>query len=670
MVGKQPLLLYLLFHPASVKARALAIRIHQELNEDALVPGLRIPTIFTPHTGTNRPVPQPRFDLAQRNFVAVLAENEMVVDEAWCTFVADTLAQCSGPGSRCVPFQLTEDAWPLDDRLRPVSFSRAFGFVDAEQQARFVVRRTVVELCRFLQNLDAGDATSKAPVKLFLSHAKADLGVDPRVVAKLIDALKEDQPVGAWVDSGDIPSGSKFAEEISRGVQETSLLVALTDQYATREWCREEVLLAKEYQRPIAIVDALSQYEARSFPYLGNVPRIRWTGDAQAGIDLLLKETLRTLHSVTTLARVAEPGDILFSRPPEFATLAGLPPGTSVLYPDPPLGNGESTRLAKMQVKVTTPLQRFAQNRSIVGRRIALSLSESTDIKRFGLDKVHLDATMIETSRYLLLKGATLAYGGYIGGEGYTQKLFELVQTYRNSSQTPTIHPIVNFRYWPLEPLSADELAPYKQSMVVEPVARPTDIDDSLEAQFRKAPSQSAEVSGLNRFVVARGLTEMRAHQADVNRSGVVARIVMGGKFGPTTVVHNGQQETRWYTGRVPGVLEEVILSLQTGQPVFLLGAFGGAARLVLDLLRGSDREEATWDYQKGAPNAIEMRQLYEQRGLTWLDYPAITEMLRSRGLAGLNPLLTPSEHEQLADSVDPLEIAEIILTGLNKMKC
>lgn len=48
--------------------------------------------------------------------------------------------------------------------------------------------------------------------------------------------------------------GSKFAEEIRKGVSETSLLVILTDNYATREWCREEVMLAKEHQRPIAVV--------------------------------------------------------------------------------------------------------------------------------------------------------------------------------------------------------------------------------------------------------------------------------------------------------------------------------------------------------------------------------------------------------------------------------
>ena len=38
---------------------------------------------------------------------------------------------------------------------------------------------------------------------------------------------------------------------------------------------------------------------------------------------------------------------------------------------------------------------------------------------------------------------------------------------------------------------------------------------------------------------------------------------------------------------RIPGVLEEIVLSVKAGQPVFLIGAFGGVAKLVIDLIRG-----------------------------------------------------------------------------------
>jgi hypothetical protein len=101
---------------------------------------------------------------------------------------------------------------------------------------------------------------------------------------------------------------------------------------------------------------------------------------------------------------------------------------------------------------------------------------------------------------------------------------------------------------------------------------------------------------------------------------------------------------------------------------VFLVGTFGGAARLVIDLLRGIDRPEATWTYQQQAPFAREMKGLYLQRGLEWMDYPEMVELLQRKGIAGLNPLLTVAEHERLFDSVDPLEMTELILLGMGRL--
>jgi hypothetical protein len=504
-----------------------------------------------------------------------------------------------------------------------------------------------------------------------LSHAKSDIDREPRVMQALIRALKHDQPVDAWIDSGEIAGGSKFSGAIDLGVRNASLLVVLTDHYAGREWCREEVLLAKEHQRPIVVIDALSTYEVRSFPYLGNVPRIRWDGNPETAINLILKETIRGLHSVETLTRVGRPDDVLISRPPEFATLAGMEPGTSVVYPDPPLGSGEMRRLAKAKVKLTTPLQRLAEQRPLQGKRIALSMSESTDAARFGTDPVHLEGAVLEVARYLLIKGATLVYGGHMGSEGFTVKLAELVHTHNTGEYGTAVERIVSFRGWPLPKLDVKRRAQMRSMAQIEKLPRPADIDESLDPEFVPAPEHNIDpaASAVKRFAWARGMTEMRRYQADSGKSGVIARIVAGGTFGPTFKVNDdGTMAERWYSGRIPGVLEEVVLAAQAGQPVFLLGAFGGAARLAIDLLRGVDREEASWEYQRRAPFAPQMRELYQARGVEWMDYPEIVALLRGKGVAGINPLLTAAEHEQLFDSVDPLAIAELLLHGLDKL--
>ena len=90
------------------------------------------------------------------------------------------------------------------------------------------------------------------------------------------------------------------------------------------------------------------------------------------------------------------------------------------------------------------------------------------------------------------------------------------------------------------------------------------------------------------------------------------------------TVLPDGRRDVKWYSGRIPGVVEEALVSLEAGQPLYVIGAFGGAARLVVDLLEGRRREELTWKFQREAPHAVAMRELYEQQGRHWKDYDEI----------------------------------------------
>ena len=668
---KQPLLVHLVFHPESDSARELARHIHRQFNGDGMVPGLSVPTVFCEVLERNRPASGCRFGHAERDVVIVLADDRLSIDDDWSRFVGNVCESCKEPVARFLPVQLTSNAWPLDERMSGVNFARAFDQPEGEIRNSWIVRRIMVELCRYLSDLDpVAKSEFKVPIQLFLSHTKVDLGHGDQATQQVINCLKADQPIETWVDSGDIPTGSEFAKAIESGIARTSLLVILTDAYATREWCREEILLAKEHQRPVVVIDALNGYETRSFPYLGNVPRIRWDGDPQKGIDLLLKETLRHLHDTAVLNRRKETDDVVFARPPELATLVGMRRELTVLYPDPPVGIGEQKRLSKVGVSFVTPLQRLATDRLLAGLPIVLSMSESADIALCGMDPLHLDRCMLELSRYLLIKGATLAYGGHLGERGYTESLFELVRSNNSFEGVQPFERIVNYRGWPLPSLTIPQQAKLKTVAKTIQLPRPADVNESLHPEFVCEPSFfPAEKSPEHRFAWARGMTEMRAYQADFARSNIAARIVLGGTFGPTMKANEDNTMTeKWYMSRIPGVLEEILLSIQYGQPVFLIGAFGGIAKLVIDLLRGRERVEATWDFQQHAPHAPEMRELYKERGVEWIDYPEIISLIRNKGAAGINPLLSVEEQEELFDALDPVRITELVLLGLGRL--
>ena len=89
-------------------------------------------------------------------------------------------------------------------------------------------------------------------------------------------------------------------------------------------------------------------------------------------------------------------------------------------------------------------------------------------------------------------------------------------------------------------------------------------------------------------------LGEGRANPADAYSSArrlmvrmVAGRVVMGGRMGVM------DQPGDRYEGKMPGIIEEAILTLADGQPLVVLGAFGGAARdmaIALRLLAPSAR--------------------------------------------------------------------------------
>jgi hypothetical protein len=356
------------------------------------------------------------------------------------------------------------------------------------------------------------------------------------------------------------------------------------------------------------------------------------------------------------------PGDDILPAGPELVTVVHRKT-QPVLYPDPPLGPEELAVLSMAGVQVETPLERHARENDLRARSlvVALSVSEAEDLAKFGLRRPHLDSIFLEISRYLLVAGIRLAYGGHLKAGGYTVRLADLlrdpiVDQLRGEPASGAALPaeLVTYLAWPT-PCSVQDEARLGPLVEVRRCDRPADVDETLDSSFVPLPTVEILVdTPARRFAWARGLTVMRERQT----SEVAARVIVGGRLGPTG---------EGYKGRMPGVLEEAILSIRAERPVYLIGAFGGCARLVVDCLDGVARPELTWDYQRTAAYSEELRRLYQERRQAWDEYENIAAFLRECGIAGLKNGLTVEENRVLASTRSAERIIELVLRGVQR---
>jgi hypothetical protein len=665
---RAPLLLHLIFHPRSSDARSLARAFYRALNNDPVLPGLRIPTVLAVEDGAGLPPLRHDLDEAEHSVAVIFADDYMVLEQpvpagrtSWPQFVADLWKQCGSGQHRLLPVQLSEAAWPLHECLNQVNFLRALQ-PDPDERGRRLQRGLIIEICRFLMGHARGE---RVPVRIFLSHAKQDIDAQPGLFNAIAAHLQATQPVEAWIDSGGIEPGANFGKRIEDAIEQSVVMVLSTASYSSRPWCRREVLFAKRHGRALVVVDGLQGIDVRSFPYTGNVPVMAWSADgAVHAVDLLLKEVLRIEHAKRLLQRQQQSQDVLLTSAPELVTLAGLAGGQRVLYPDPPLGDEEAELIAPLGVQLQTPLLRAAAQRQLAGRKIALSISESDDLARQGLFREQLDAALLDISRHLLVQGAALAYGGHLGSHGYTVALFDLVQAHQALTTLPPPERILNYVGWPLplQTLPVKQRADFQKVATYLRTPRPPGVEALEPATFVEEPADFPADSAVRRYAWARGMGAMREQQSRETD----ARIVLGGKIGPTAPA-DGSQELRWYAGRIPGVIEEALCTLKAGRPLYLCGAFGGAANLIVDLLEGRARSEFTWDFQKQAPYSEEMRELYERQGVAWSDYPEMSAFLAGVGVAGLSRAngLSAELNRELFRSRDLPRIVELLLQGL-----
>ena len=259
-----------------------------------------------------------------------------------------------------VEIDRTKDAAASD----PASYQAIRAETILQRRENFLMSKLVHQLCRLLNSLpmetEIGTTVSAKPVNLFLSHAKAD---GAEIAKQIKKHIEDDSSMKTFFDANDIAAGYEFSSEIKGAIENSALICIQTDYYATREWCLYEVITAKRSSRPVVVLNAVKKREPRSFPYIGNVPTMRWDPNAKSAlrevVDMAMLEVLDRSYSdlfQQALRKLYElEGIHSVGHTPELFTIlqlreeekkkgngAGSADSTKyILYPDPPLGAEE-----------------------------------------------------------------------------------------------------------------------------------------------------------------------------------------------------------------------------------------------------------------------------------------------------------------------------------------
>ena len=189
--------------------------------------------------------------------------------------------------------------------------------------------------------------------------------------------------------------------------------------------------------------------------------------------------------------------------------------------------------------------------------RVGVSVSDSDDLERLGLSKAHVDFAVAELARAVLIAGGTLVYGGRVKPPGYTQLLLHEVNRYGRRNDVLTLCLAAPEH----RKLSVEEMGFFDRQLGTRVRLICLDEDGCpMDALTSKAHERAivGEANGPHAY------SALRHYMVRVTD----ARVLVGGSLST-------------FAGAMPGVIEETINSISSGQPLIVSAGFGGAAALV-----------------------------------------------------------------------------------------
>jgi len=319
------------------------------------------------------------------------------------------------------------------------------------------------------------------------------------------------------------------------------------------------------------------------------------------------------------------------------------------------------------------------RDRTAQGRVIALSVSYQREpLLALGLGLEHLRELVHRLVRPILRRGASLAYGGRWedAEDNFTYLLLRLISAEQEDSSaggpdtSRAIGGLVSYSPWPhyLQITRQIEAQWINCCRIVRVTQERAGIPPEHVVRDPEAEQQTDRFllnGAITRSATRRlAMTGAQLESPDVPPESiepVAGRIVLGGKV-------DGFQ------GFVPGVLEEALITLERGIPLYLLGGFGGITEVMasafLSAAGGPRPDPLTVEYHhQRTPALARLAELHAK-----LPVPGIRttqEMLDAfwiraqGGPAALATGLSEPEARELLTTRDMSRAVRLVLRGL-----
>lgn len=624
--------------------------------------GLNIPIFYFSAQNSNEIPQNSPCVIAKKNIIFVFTSINTTGRQSWKKYIEGLQRS---PNTSIIPIALDKHGLGHTGSLASLNCIRAYDW-PAENRDFHAIVFLAHEIYRCgCPSIKPDDPGKSFSITIFLSHAKA--GDTGRLHAEEIKKFIDDTNMNRFFDSTEISPGFSFDQEIEAYVQRSTLVAIESDAYSSRYWCQREILSAKQHNRPIIVVNSLNDYEDRIFPAASNVPCVHISSDTPISqrdilriLSAAILETVRHCHSMQCLEFYKEIDWIerdceLSARPPEVRQALRVKSGSQkkICYPEPPIYSDEADWHEHVGIEAFTPLWNASEKDCFAQQRIGISFSEVHG-DGFSSDHLHPDLLIRlaqDLARHLLVRSATLIYGGDLRPDGFTEFILDeaaiLKERIRGDLQI-----VENHLAWPLyvsEPEIVSWRAKYSQVMKTEEHEIPADVAAGIPKKVFLPPNTPE-----NSYVWSRCLTEMR----EKSIASSTVRICAGGKlFG--------------YKGKMPGVLEEIIVSLNSQKPTFLLGAFGGVVGNVCSVLLNKNVPEALTEEWQISHNVgySDVQSIAKTHGHE-CGYSAITDMLLRQDISDMASRcgLSEDEYIRVMRSLFVDECLHLILKGIKNL--